>query len=69
MIPPEPQNFGFKFPVSGTVPVPFSSMVQTGPALLHNLFTWHVRDMGFVARRGHSISLGPAHLGKSYRPG
>ena len=28
MIPPEPQNFGFKFPASGSVPVLFSSMVQ-----------------------------------------
>ena len=26
MIPPEPQNFGFKFPASGSVPVLFSSM-------------------------------------------
>ena len=28
MIPPEPQNFGFKFPASGSVPVLFSSMKQ-----------------------------------------
>ena len=27
MIPPEPQNFGFKFPALGSVPVLFSSMV------------------------------------------
>ena len=26
VIPPEPQNFGFKFPASGSVPVLFSSM-------------------------------------------
>ena len=29
MIPPEPQNFGFKFPASGSVPVLFSSMVDS----------------------------------------
>ena len=29
MIPPEPQNFGFKFPASDSVPVLFSSMVTT----------------------------------------
>ena len=28
MIPPEPQNFGFKFPASGSAPVLFSSMVK-----------------------------------------
>ena len=30
MIPPEPQNFGFKFPASGSVPVLFSSMGLRG---------------------------------------
>ena len=29
MTPPEPQNFGFKFPASGSVPVLFSSMGVT----------------------------------------
>ena len=29
MIPPEPQNFGFKFPASGSTPVLFSSMGVT----------------------------------------
>ena len=29
MIPPEPQNFGFKFPASGSVPILFSSLGVT----------------------------------------
>ena len=31
MIPPEPQNFGFKFPASGSVPVLLSSMLNHHP--------------------------------------
>ena len=34
VIPPEPQNFGFKFPASGSVPVLFSSMLLSQQPLL-----------------------------------